>query len=89
MQKFSLEFTKRPKTLWGAASGFVLEGDVRIASFKRKAPQSGYIQHIESKFFADQAFARFLGFTGELGIEETIEALYPADTREILKDVKV
>jgi hypothetical protein len=79
MAKFSLEFTKRPKGFWGATSGFILEGDIRIGSFKRKAPQGPACNPIHYKFFSERAEQRFFDITGELTISETIGAMFPLD----------
>lgn len=79
MHPFSLEFTRKPNALWGAASGFILENGIRIASFRRPGPKGGYIAPIDYRFFSSQSAARFSDFTGELTVEETIEAIYPGD----------
>lgn len=81
MQKYSLEFTRKPKSLWAAASGYILENGIRIASFRRKGPRDGSINPIDWTFYSERARGRFSDFTGELSTEETIEALYPGECR--------
>jgi hypothetical protein len=73
---YSVKFTyKAKKGSWPAMRGHILEGDVIIGTFERRAVVDGYIPDITYKFFSSQARGRFDDFADCISIAETIEAL--------------
>jgi len=74
IQPFSVKVTKQNKSR-GNVEGKIFEGDVLIATFKRKANEGNWIQELESKFLSEAARRRFDNYADSISVNELIECL--------------